>query len=301
MFKIIITLVNIRLRKLLPQGDITARFLFFSVSVFAFYLLDVKFDTFKDYILFFSFEILYYHLHRKDLELLYLHNKYKLILFLEYLIYSSPYLILFIINQKFLFALIYLLLLLVFVNLPRINILNILKYPFNFFDPFWHICFRKYKLILVIPLCVFLIYMGINHNNQNLIFSTLLFISLTASIPSFQRERIAYIKVSKYTGKKYIINHCRTSIINTSIIALPIFFMLVICQQWNILVFTPLIFILPLSSIFFKYSFFSHIFSHVLFFAIYVSQIPSGIIFFILPFLFYKAVKQIKTIQHVTN
>lgn len=300
MIQIIQTLLVIRLRKFLPPMDKLALILFLCGYLFLFYCMNEKFNLLRDYSLLFSLDIFFYHSNRKDIELLKQNRKWKLILFTEYFIYSLPYLVLLILNKEYLFTLIYLILILIYINVPQLNG-KINKYPFRLFDPFWHICWRRNKLILFLPISVFLVFAGDLYNNENLIIASFFVASIFTSLPSFQREAIESIKGTAYYGKDYIHKQFKTAIINSLIVGTPLIMALSLFQKWGLLCFIPLIFIIPLINIIFKYSYFNNKFLHQLMFAVFLSAVPLGISLIAIPFLYLKSVKTIKTIQHVSN
>ncbi|WP_140503676.1 hypothetical protein [Flavobacterium pectinovorum] len=125
--------------------------------------------------------------------------------------------------------------------------------------------------------------------------------SIFTVLPSFQRETIESIKVSAYYGKDYLHKQFKTATINSLIICVLIIVTLSLFQKWKLLCFTPLIFVIPLINIIFKYSYFNNKFLHQLMFAVFVSTLPLGIPLIAIPFLYLKSIKTIKVIQHVSN
>ena len=86
MLKILLTLITVRLRKILPKDDYFAYLLFFIFYTVIAYFFSSIYFKFSKYILLFSIEILLYHSNRRDLELLKLRKNYLLIIFIEYLL-----------------------------------------------------------------------------------------------------------------------------------------------------------------------------------------------------------------------
>ncbi|WP_337968057.1 hypothetical protein [uncultured Flavobacterium sp.] len=302
MIKIIQTLILIRLRKFLPAKDKLAVMIFLCGCLLYLFCLNEKFQVLRNYSLLFSLDIFFYHLNRKDIELLKLNKKWKLILFGEYFIYSLLYLLLLVINKEYLLVLIYLALITAYivVIVPESNN-KIIKYPFKLFDPFWHICWRRNKLVLFLPITVFLVILGDLYNNENLIIASFFITSLFGALPSFQRESIESVKISFYCGKYYLNNQFKTVIVNSLMVTIPLIVSLLVFQKWELLCFVPLIFAIPLLNIIFKYSFFKNQFQHQLMLAVFLSMLPLGIPVIAIPFLYLKSVKTIKAIQYASN
>jgi hypothetical protein len=300
MIQVIQTLLLIRLRKFLPPRDKLALMLFVCGYLFCFFCINEKFQVLRNYFLLFSVDILFYHFNRKDIELLKLSKKWELILFGEYFVYSLPYLTLLIINREYLFALIFLILIIIYIVFPPFNG-KIIKYPFTLFDPYWHICWRKNKLILFLPITIFLVFVGDLYNNENLIIASLVVTSIFTALPSFQREANENIKMSVYYGKDYLNKQFKTAIVNSMVTIIPLIVALLLFQKLGLLCFTPLIFVIPLINIIFKYSYLNNKFLHQLLFIIFLSMLPLGIPFIAIPFLYLKSVKTIKAIQYVSN
>jgi hypothetical protein len=300
MIKVIKTLLLIRLRKFLPPKDKLALMLFLCGYLFCFFCINEKFEVLSNYSLLFSLDILFYHINRKDIELLKLNRKWKLIIFGEYFIYSLPYVTLLIVNKEYLFALIFLVLIMIYIIVPQAND-KIIKYPFKLFDPFWHICWRKNKLILFLPVIIFLVIVGDLYNNENLIISSFFVASIFTILPSFQREAYASIRMSSYNGKNYLNKQFKTVIVNSLMIVIPLIITLSLFQKWELLFFSPLILLIPLLNIIFKYSYFNNQFLHQLMFAVFLCILPLGIPLIVIPFLYLKSVKTIKAIQYVSD
>ena len=295
--KIIKTLFLIRLRRLVSKYDFLAMFLIIIAFLLIPFFLNSVFDKIKNYLLLVVLEVLVYHTNRKDLELLKLNRNYKFILFVEYFIYTLPYMILFLLNKEYLLGFVFVSLLLLLVNLPKINHSNI-NYPFCLFDPFWHIGFRKNKLIIVIPLVVFLFIMGEKSGNENLKIASLLLTGVIATMSSFGRENLEHIKNSFYLSKNYLIQQIRTNLKNTLFISLPILLLIIFFRNWDLLLFVPVLFILPVLNILFKYTFFENSFMHQIAFIASVGTIYFGTPFLIAPFLYKKSLQFIKDTQN---
>jgi hypothetical protein len=298
MIQIIQILVLVRLRKFLPPLDKVALILFLCIYFLYFLCLNGKFEIFRNYSLLFSLDIFFYHINRKDIELLKLDRKWKLILFGEYFVYTLPYLALVIINKEYLFGIIFLVLIPTYI--PQFGG-KIIKYPFRLFDPFWHICWRRNKLALFVPVIIFLVVIGDLYNNENLIIASFFVASIFAASPSFQRETCECIKLSGYSDKDYLNKQFKTTIVNSLIAIIPLIITLSLFRKWELLCFIPLIFVVPLLNIIFKYSFFNNQFLHQIMFVVFLTLSPLGIPLIAIPFLYLKSVKTIKAIQHVSN
>lgn len=297
MFKILLTLITIRLRKIFPKDDYFAYLLFFLLYGVITYFLSTAYFKFSNYILLFSLEILIYHSNRKDLDLLKLRKNYLSIVFLEYLFYSLPTILIIIINKD-IFNLSLLLILIAFYTiLPKFNS-KIIKFPFKFFDPFWTISYRKNKLYFYIPILIFISIMGNKSNNINLNYFSLLAISIISSLPSFQRESIEQIKVSSYIGSLYLKKHIIIVIYNSIFLVIPLILLILLYRNWELIYFLPAIFLLPIINILFKYTFFDNVFLHIIFLILFLGNIQYGIPLLLIPFLYHYGVKKIKNIQY---
>ncbi|AYN05867.1 hypothetical protein EAG11_18155 [Flavobacterium sp. 140616W15] len=300
MIKILKYLIVIRFRKILPKDDYLAiglLLLFYAVII---YFLNQLFPKYSYYFLITTLELAFYHQNRKDIELLKVNKNYRLLLFLEYLIYSSPFIFIYVINQRWDILIIHFVILYFLILISKIGV-KIIKYPFRLFDPFWHISFRKNKLILFIPLIIFLNVMGNQYHNDNLNTASLFLVSFIACLASFNREDLIYIKMSSFDSKKYLIKQIQTTFYNTLIITSAIILCFLIFKKWDLLLFIPLVFVLPIINLLFKYSFFSNGLLQQLFLALFIINIPIGLPFLILPYLYYKSIKTINNLKYVTD
>lgn len=298
MIKIISYLLLIRLRKILPKGDSFAILLFLFFYGVAVYFLNLSYNNYGSYFIYGSvLDVLLYHSNRKDLELLKRHKRVKEILFVEYIIYSLPFLFVYIYHHNFLFVAIQILVTLAILFLEPVLFKSI-KYPFNLFNPFWHICFRKYKLLFFVPIVFFLNYVGWQSNNGNLNIATLFVASVFGCIPSFEREELQHIKMSYFESKKYLMEQIKCVLYNASFLSIPIILCFIVLQKWDLLVFVPLIYFFPIVNILFKYSFYYNVLLQQIFFIIFVVNTQSGLSLLVLPFLYYKSFKTIEQIQY---
>jgi hypothetical protein len=300
MIKILKYLILIRFRKILPKDDYLAIGLFLAFYAVIIYFLNQLFPKYNYFFLITTLEIAFYHQNRKDIELLRVNKNYRLLLFLEYTIYSLPFIIIYLINQRWDILIIHFLILYFLILLNKVG-LKTIKYPFRLFDPFWHICFRKNKLILFIPLIIFLNIMGDQYNNDNLNLASLFLVSFIGCLPSFNRENIIHIKISSFDSGKYLLKQIQVAIYNTLLLSTALILCLLIFKKWDLLLFVPLVFLFPIISILFKYTFFSNSLLQQIFFALFIINIQIGIPFLILPYLYYKSIKTINNLKYVTD
>lgn len=299
MLKVALYLVYIYFRKFYTKGDLLTFCTIFgiiSVSLIAIY------QNYYDYyylLFLFAFGTLFHHFERKDLNFLKNNKYYKKIIFLEYLIINIPFISLFLIKKDFLFALIYLIFIGICVFIPQ-NTIKI-KYPFDVTDPFWHISFRKYKLIGVLPIVFVLIFIGKIYNNINLGIFGLFLVAFLSVFPYFERESIFYIHFSHFSAEKYIRKQIITGGINFLCVFTPFcltFWLLFAFEQWWIVF---VFFIFPLLNLLMKYTFFENILFHNIIFVVVLSLFQLGVPLLVLPFFYYKSIAKIKKIQYVTN
>jgi hypothetical protein len=300
MIKILTYLLLIRFRKILPKDDYFAIGLFLVFYASVVYFLNRLFPKYYYYFPLTVLEILLYHANRKDIELLKLYKNFKSLLFIEYIIYSLPFLLVYVVNYKFEYIAIHAIVIMVLLNFKQPKS-RIIKYPLQLFDPFWHISFRKDKLLLLVPLVIFLNIIGATYNNENLNIATLFIVSIIGCLPTLQREELVHIKISFFESKKYLVKQIKTIIYNVSILCIPLIICLLALQKWNLLLFLPLVWTLPVISLLFKYSFFTNKLLHQILLALFLTTIQFGIPILILPYLFHKSIKTINKIQNVRN
>lgn len=293
-------LILIRFRKILPKDDYLAISLFLIFYAFAVYFFNKIFLRYSYFFLFATLELFFYHQNRKDLDLLKLCKNYKFLLVVEYLIYSFPYLFIYAINHRFDIFLIHFSIVTILILIPKRNF-KIIKYPFKLFDPFWHICFRKNKLIIFIPLVVFLNIVGDKYHNENLNISTLFIVTIIGCLPSFKREELVHLKASSFNSKEYLLKQIQGVVSNTILLSFILIVCFCILQKWDLLLFVPVTFLFPIISILFKYSFFLNPLLQQLLFAFFIGTMQIGLPFFILPFLYYKSIKTINELRYVRN
>jgi hypothetical protein len=290
-------LILIRFRKLFAKDDYVAIALFLLGIVFLLYFFNKNYNPFINYSLLCAFGILSIHAERKDIELLKLSPKFHLILFLEYTLYSSPILFLLLINQKFISCLVLVLLMGIIGRIPKIDF-KVMRYPFRMFDPYWIIAFRKYKLLLLLPLLVFVSFMAYQHNNDNLYYAVLLFVAVIACIPSFEREHSIHIKASAFLGKKYLMQQFKNVSYNSLFLLIPLAVLFIGFQQWELLLVIPLVLFFPMLNLLFKYAFFERKMIHNVFLTLFLGNIMYGFPLLFLPILYINAIKNLNQIQN---
>lgn len=296
MLKIINIFILIRLRKFFGKVDFASYLVVLAGSFFAIRILSQYVVKYEYYFLFFSLEILRYHTQRKDLDLIQLKKNYKLILFLEYSIYSFIFTIPLLISFKWIPIVLYHILILLYINFhTKIKLNYIFKYPFKLLDPFWVISFRKNKLVLIIIPVLFFIYVGNKYDNHNLILFTYLLISIVLSIPSFQREDLYFIKVSQH--QDYLKSQLKGSFYNSLFLIVPIFFTTLIFGKFKLLWILALVPIPMFLNILLKYAFFKQIIQHQFLFVIILSGTQYFLPFLAIPFIFQRSRKKLNSIK----
>jgi hypothetical protein len=295
--KILKYLITIRFRKLFAKDDFLAIILFVLAIVFFTIMFQIRLKIYVDYLVLFLFQIIVFQIDRKDIDFLKLHKNYKIILILEYVILSLPILILLFLNLKWIYCLCFLFSIfgITFINKSTSKAL---KYPFKMFDVFWTISFRKYKLFLLIPVFGFVIHMGFKYQNPNLQYAVLLAIAFILCVPSNEREKLHFIKASSFTGKAYLLQQIKVSLYNSIFILAPIALVFLFLKQFQMLLFLPLILVLPIVNLFFKNVFFDRIIVHNIFFAIFIGCLIYGFPLLFIPILYLKSIQNIKIIQN---
>lgn len=302
MIKILFFLFIIRFRKIVSKDDYLAIFilcfLYVSIAIIAF----LNFAEFYNYLFILLIDILIHYINRNDIELLKLRNNYKIILFFEYLIYLSPFHIVFLLNKEYILFLGFIIFKIILINTPKIN-LKTIPYPFQLFNPFWHIGFRKYKLVLFLPVILILIYIAIKYDNENIIYFTFIILALISCVPSFERERLEEIKLTPFDSKKYLFYQFKNSLINTTYLIIPIAIILCFLLKWNMLIFLFGIFIITLINILLKYVFFSNPFLHQIVFIFFVGLTVSlfGVPLLITPILYKKSIENLNSIKYANH
>lgn len=300
MIKILCFLFLIRFRRLVSKDDffsIISLVLLYASSAIVFY---INYNELYYYIYLFFIDISVQHIN--DIELLKLRINYKSILFIEYVIYLLPFIIVFLIKMEYLLFLGFLIFIVILINTPKINF-KTFQYPFQLFNPFWQISFRKYKLALFLPIVLILINKAIQYNNENIIYFTFIVLALISCIPSFERERPEEIKLNPFNSKKYLFYQFKNSLINTAFLIIPIAIFLCFLLKWNMLLFLFGIFVITLINILLKYVFYTNTILHQIAFIFFVglSITLFGVPLLITPFLYKKSIENLNTIKYANH
>ncbi len=298
MLKILKYLITIRFRKIFAKDDFFAIGLLVIVITVLSYFFNLNYNKNVNYLGFFVLIIIGIQIDRKDIELLKLNKNYRIILFLEYCILSFPVLILLAFNAKIFYFSGFLISLFA-ITFLRSKSSRVIKYPFKMFDVFWTISFRKYNFILLIPVLMFVIFMGYKYPNPNLQYSVLLVIGIVLCVPTSEREKIYFIKASSFIGKDYLWQQIKTILYNSIFVLIPIAIVFLVLQEFQILFFIPLILLFPIVNLLFKYVFFDRIIVHNIFFATFLGFLVYGFPLLFIPLLYLKSVKNLKIIQNV--
>jgi hypothetical protein len=72
----------------------------------------------------------------------------------------------------------------------------------------------------------------------------------------------------------------------------------VILQQWFLLALIPILLFFPMLNLLFKYAFFERKIIHSIFFALFLGNIIYGFPLLLIPFLYFKAIKNLNKIQN---
>jgi hypothetical protein len=302
MIKNLYFLFLIRFRKIVSKDDYFAIALILLLYFCSAIIIYMNYEKLNNYMYLFLIDLLVKHVNRSDITFLKLNKNYKILLFLEYLIYLLPFYIIFLLKKEFLIFSGFILFQIVLLNMPRIN-LKTIPYPFQLFNPFWHINFRKYKLVFFLPIIFGLIYMSIISNNDNIIYFTFIILGIISCLPSFERETLEEIKLNPFNSKKYISYQFKNSIINTTYLTIPIAILLCFLLKWEQLFFLLAIFIIPLVNILLKYVFFSNSLLHQISFLFFAGFTITffGIPLLITPYLYKKAIVNLNAIKYANH
>jgi len=294
--KIIYTLILIRFRKSLAKDDYTAITLIVMLYLAVAYFAYMNFESIGNlFYLLFSDSILY-HQKRNDFELLKVNKKYREIIFTEYILYGLPFFIVLFLKGKIIDILIILLIYGGMILSPKLQFKPI-KYPFKLFNPYWHITFRKYKIIFWLPLILIISYMGLKHNNENIQFFVLGIVAVICCFPSFEREKIIEMNYAPYTPNKYLYLQLKNTFINTLYFIIPILLIVYLTIfNVNIVLFTLFAVSIPLINVLLKYCFFYNPIKQQLSFVFGI--MTAGIIIITVLYLYRRALKNIKIIKN---
>lgn len=302
MITILQYLFKVRFRKLVSKGDSIAIFLIILLYLVTAFLVYKNYEHFQNYILLFFLDVAGYHLQRTDIEILRLNRNYKLILLFEYLIYSLPFHLVLLFKEKYLLIAGVLIFNILLINLPKSNFKTI-RYPFHLFNVYWHISFRKYKLIYVFPFLAILIYIATEYKNDNLIYFVMLVLAAIGCVPSFETEKTEEIKRNPFRAEKYLLFQLKNAVLNTFYIVIPIFIIMCCFQQWGKLFLLGIVFIPPVLNVILKYMYFDNPLIHQIVFTIFVSSLfyLFGAPLLALPFMYKKAIKNLNAIKYAED
>jgi hypothetical protein len=299
MIKILFYLFTIKFRKIVSKDDYLAISILLLIYISTAIIAHLNYDSINIYLYVLLIDIVIQHVNRKDLEFLKLNKNYKVILFFEYLIYLMPFCVVFLLQQDFVIFFEFFIFIIMLINFPKIHFKTI-SYPFQLFNPFWHINFRKYRVLLFSPLFFMLIYIGVKNSNDNIFYFSLFILCIISCIPSFERERTHEIIISPFSAKKYLFNQLKNSLINTLYLMLPMVIVLCALLKWEMVFFLLGLFNFTLINILFKYVYFSNKFLHQISFVVFVclTLVLFGIPLILSPLLYQKSIKNLNTIKY---
>lgn len=271
------------------------------LAVFSFCLVGIYQTYEQNYYFLFIFLIssVAHHFGRNDFPLLQQFSDWRKIIFLEYLFNILPIVLIFSIKQDFLYAVLCVFVVSILVFLPQKSIKIV--YPFAIFDPFWVVSFRRYKLIFLFPLLIFLLVMGKIYDNENLALFVFFLTAILGVIPYFEREFLAHILASKFKGEKYLGKQILCGMRNFTILFLPIFVLSLVLFSWKITFLGMFSYLIVMLAILTKYTFFENLLVQSIVFTMIMSGYAFGLPLICLPFLYYQAIKKIKKSQNVTD
>ena len=292
-------LTYIYYRKLFPKGDILTIGLLLGGLSYALYALYLHYESWQYVLWSLPLGSFMYHNSRKDLPLLKVHSHYRAIIITEYIIENLPFLVLILLKKDFITAIAISLSFVLIGYLPQKNFT--LKYPFSLADPFWHIAFRQYKLILGLPIAMALIIIGAIYQNPNLALFALGLTAFIGCIPYFEREFEAHINVSVYREKDYLLQQLKAGLLNISLLFIPVFITYIICFQWQYAEVLPLYISVPILGVLSKYAFWNN----TLWQTLALLAVSIGVIYIIpviaIPYFYYLAIQTIKKQQYAQH
>ena len=224
-------LAYIYYRKLFPKGDVLTIASLIAVAGYALYGLYHHYDSLHYLLWGLPLGTLAYHYQRKDLTLLKVQPQYPLAIIGEYLVENLLPLLLMFWKADFITAIGVIILLVIIAFLPQKN--WVLRYPFSLSDPFWHISFRQYKLIIMLPIAIALIIIGAMYANPNIALFALAITALTGCMPYFEREYKAHMVVATHKGKDYLLQQLKAGIYNSTLLFAPVLITYFICFKWQ--------------------------------------------------------------------
>ncbi len=292
-------LAYIYYRKLFPKGDVLTIASLIAVAGYALYGLYHHYDSLHYLLWGLPLGTLAYHYQRKDLTLLKVQPQYPLAIIGEYLVENLLPLLLMFWKADFITAIGVIILLVIIAFLPQQN--WVLRYPFSLSDPFWHISFRQYKLIIMLPIAIALIIIGAMYANPNIALFALAITALTGCMPYFEREYKAHIVVATHKGKDYLLQQLKAGIYNSTLLFTPVLITYFICFKWQYIEVLPLYIAIPAIGVLTKYTFWKQPLGQ----GFALLAITIGIIYIIpimaIPYFYYLAIRNIKKIQYAEH
>lgn len=292
-------LIGIRFRKFISKGDYVAMSLIIGLYLGIALVCYLNYELARGLYYIVFVDAILYHLGRTDIELLKVYKYYRIVLWLEYMIYSIPFLAVLALKREFIGLSVVLALYYLLSYIPKKQS-TVIKYPFSLVNPFWHISFRKYKLLWVMPIVILFSVMGIKHNNGNLVIASFVLVGIIASIATFERERIIEIKTSTLSAKEYIEKQVKTEMLNTLMLILPVIVLVsVLSFDWNYVFLGSLVLAIPMCNTILKYALYESEFKQQLF--IVGCFLGLGLPLLIIPFLYKRAIRQLNQIKDVES
>lgn len=301
MLQILKYLLLIRLRKWVSKDDYLAYFLLLLLHSLGALFFYFYFEEYKNYIFLCFFDVLVFNANRGDSSFLKLSKNYKAILFFEYILYLLPYIIVLFLKLEWLYVVVFFLLNIILINLPKLSF-KIISYPFDLFNVFWHISFRKHKLLFVYPIIFALCYIYYLHKNANVLFFGLLLLTLVSINATFEREKTEEIIINPFNSEKYLFFQLKNTLINTFYVFFPAMLVFSILN-WEMLVYIFPVFVISITATLLKYIYFNNIVLQQLVFVILVvlSITLFGLPMLLIPYLYKKAISNLNSIKYVSN
>ena len=292
-------LLEIRFRKYVSKGDYIAMMLICGLYIGTAVLAYFNYAIVKGIFYFVFIDAILYHLGRLDIELLKVYKHYRVVLWLEYLVYSLPFLLVLVVKQEYvgLGSVVVLYYLLSFIPKKQSAVV---KYPFSLVDPFWRISFRKFKLLWILPVVILFSTMGVKHSNENLVIGSFILAGILTMVPTFKREREIEIMTSVLSGGEYLEQQVKVQMFNSLLVIMPILLLvLVLSFDWNYVFWGVLVLVLPMCNTVLKYYFYTSELKHQLFIA--SCFIGIGLPLLAMPFLYKRAIRQLNQIKNVES
>jgi|GEM_PF-6515888 len=174
-------------------------------------------------------QIIYFHTDRKDYNLLlrfYGKARMRLLLFADYFILNFPLLLIIFLKNKFL-VLPAITVLLLFTFLQKISFQknNFIRLPLSVADPLWKTGFRKAPIIVfaLLLLGYYVCLEGILNKNFKLAAISYFMVAFIGWMINGERDKLVFIKQSRLSTRKYLLNSMKANISHTLLLLLPYF------------------------------------------------------------------------------